>query len=52
MQSTYPACFYPDEEQKGAYAVVVPDLSRMCQRRQYTGRSYPYGYRCRIRLGS
>ncbi len=26
MQLTYPACFYPDEEQKGAYAVVVPDL--------------------------
>lgn len=25
MQLTYPACFYPDEEQKGAYA-VVPDL--------------------------
>lgn len=26
MQLTYPACFYPDEEKKGAYAVVVPDL--------------------------
>lgn len=26
MQLTYPACFYPDKEQKGAYAVVVPDL--------------------------
>lgn len=26
MKLTYPACFYPDEEQKGAYAVVVPDL--------------------------
>lgn len=26
MQLTYPACFYPDEEQEGAYAVVVPDL--------------------------
>lgn len=27
MQLTYPACFYPDEEQKGAHAVV----SRMAQ---------------------
>ncbi len=26
MQLTYPACFYPDDERKGAYAVVVPDL--------------------------
>lgn len=26
MKLTYPACFYPDEEKKGAYAVVVPDL--------------------------
>ena len=26
MLLTYPACFYPDEEQPGAYAVVVPDL--------------------------
>lgn len=26
MKLTYPACFYPDEEQQGAYAVVVPDL--------------------------
>lgn len=26
MQLTYPACFYPDEEQKGAYSAVVPDL--------------------------
>ncbi len=26
MQLTYPACFYPDNERKGAYAVVVPDL--------------------------
>ncbi|MCI9669152.1 MAG: HicB family protein, partial [Oscillospiraceae bacterium] len=26
MKLTYPACFYPDEEQKGAYAVEVPDL--------------------------
>ena len=26
MRLTYPACFYPDEERKGAYAVVVPDL--------------------------
>lgn len=26
MQLTYPACFYPDEERTGAYAVVVPDL--------------------------
>lgn len=26
MKLTYPACFYPDEERKGAYAVVVPDL--------------------------
>lgn len=26
MQLTYPACFYPDEERKGAYAVIVPDL--------------------------
>ncbi len=26
MKLTYPACFYPDEEKAGAYAVVVPDL--------------------------
>lgn len=26
MKLTYPACFYPDKEKKGAYAVVVPDL--------------------------
>lgn len=26
MKLIYPACFYPDEERKGAYAVVVPDL--------------------------
>ncbi len=26
MKLTYPACIYPDEEKKGAYAVVVPDL--------------------------
>ncbi len=26
MKLTYPACFYPDEERKGAYAVVVPNL--------------------------
>ena len=26
MIFSYPACFYPDEEKKGAYAVVVPDL--------------------------
>ncbi len=26
MKLTYPACFYPCEEQKGAYTVVVPDL--------------------------
>lgn len=26
MKLTYPACFYPDEEREGAYAVVVPDL--------------------------
>ena len=26
MQLTYPACFYPDPEKEGAYAVVVPDL--------------------------
>lgn len=26
MQLTYPACFYPDNEREGAYAVVVPDL--------------------------
>lgn len=26
MKLTYPACFYPDAEQQGAYAVVVPDL--------------------------
>ena len=26
MRLTYPACFYPDEEQEGSYAVVVPDL--------------------------
>ena len=26
MKLTYPACFYPDEEKEGAYAVVVPDL--------------------------
>ena len=26
MRLTYPTCFYPDEERKGAYAVVVPDL--------------------------
>lgn len=29
MKLTYPACFYADEENKGAYAVVVPDLPRM-----------------------
>jgi len=26
MKLTYPACFYPDEEKEGAYAVVIPDL--------------------------
>ncbi|MCM1125159.1 MAG: type II toxin-antitoxin system HicB family antitoxin [Lachnospiraceae bacterium] len=26
MKLTYPACFYPDNEKEGAYAVVVPDL--------------------------
>lgn len=26
MKLTYPACFYPDKEKEGAYAVVVPDL--------------------------
>ena len=26
MKLTYPACFYPDGEKEGAYAVVVPDL--------------------------
>lgn len=26
MKLTYPAFFYADEEKKGAYAVVVPDL--------------------------
>lgn len=26
MKLTYPACFYPDEEKQGSYAVVVPDL--------------------------
>lgn len=26
MKLTYPACFYPDETEVGAYAVVVPDL--------------------------
>ncbi len=26
MKLTYPACFYPDKERKGAYDVVVPDL--------------------------
>lgn len=26
MKLTYPACFYPDNERKGAYAVVIPDL--------------------------
>lgn len=26
MKLIYPACFYPDEEKPGAYAVVVPDL--------------------------
>lgn len=26
MKLTYPACFYPDDEREGAYAVVVPDL--------------------------
>ena len=26
MKLTYPACFYPDPEKEGAYAVVVPDL--------------------------
>ena len=26
MKLTYPACFYPDEEKQGAFAVVVPDL--------------------------
>lgn len=26
MVLTYPACFYPDEERVGSYAVEVPDL--------------------------
>lgn len=26
MKLIYPACFYPDDEQPGAYAVEVPDL--------------------------
>ena len=26
MKLSYPACFYPDEEKEGAYAVIVPDL--------------------------
>ena len=26
MKLTYPACFYPCEEKKGAYTVEVPDL--------------------------
>ncbi|MGI6076389.1 MAG: type II toxin-antitoxin system HicB family antitoxin [Pyramidobacter sp.] len=26
MKLAYPACFYPCEETKGAYTVVVPDL--------------------------
>lgn len=26
MKLIYPACFYPDEEKEGAYAVIVPDL--------------------------
>lgn len=26
MKLIYPACFYPDDERKGAYAVEVPDL--------------------------
>lgn len=26
MKLVYPACFYPDEEKKGAYAVEIPDL--------------------------
>ena len=26
MKLTYPACFYPDEQKPGSYAVVVPDL--------------------------
>ncbi len=26
MKLTYPACFYPCEERKGAYTVEVPDL--------------------------
>ena len=26
MKLTYPACFYPDEDKKDAFAVVVPDL--------------------------
>lgn len=26
MKLAYPACFYPDEEREGAYAVVVPNL--------------------------
>lgn len=26
MLLTYPACFYPDDVQKGAYTVEVPDL--------------------------
>jgi len=26
MKLTYPACFYPDTEKEGAYAVVIPDL--------------------------
>ncbi len=26
MKLMYPACFYPDKEREGAYAVVVPDL--------------------------
>lgn len=26
MKLTYPACFYPDKEKQGAFAVVIPDL--------------------------
>lgn len=52
MKLTYPACFYPCEEKKGGFTVEVPDLPGCVSEGDTTGRSYPYGYRCRIRLGS
>ncbi len=48
MLLTYPACFYPDEEQPGAYAVVVPDLPGW----PFSFRSNFNGHRRGLRLGA